>query len=132
MSEDGVAAHATALAKHSLITMGGYDEALLTVLVRTAPMAGINVRDEAYGDLFRDLTGGVLRGCISPYLEGSAEQAREQAALVASKHPLPAATEAGEEADARRQQHTRAVLQGGLDVFGLRSSVGRRAREECV
>ena len=82
---------------------------------------------QAFGDLFRDVTGGVLRGCMLPYLEGAAEQAREQSVLVASKHPLPASTEGGEEAEAMRQQHVRAILQGCIDVFALRSSVGRRA-----
>ena len=73
---EGDAKAEAAVVRYALVNMGGYDESLLTLLVRTAPMVGIDVYHEAFGDLLKHVSGGRLRGCVWPWLEGAAEKAR--------------------------------------------------------
>ena len=120
----GNPSHENVVLDNLLVRRGGYDELLLTLLVRTAPMLRIDVRaTEKLREIFGRITGARLRGCAWPWLEGNAEKARTQLSKGTHSAPWP-----GLEGDkGLRTSHCQAAMRTLSSCFPLRSSIGSRA-----
>ena len=108
------------MARYALVNMGGYDESILTLLVRTTPMVGIDVYHEAFGDLLKHVSGGRLRTCVWPWLEGAAEKARM--VVTAASIAAPWVEGQDEQQQEQQREHCRAALRASLYAFPLHAS----------